>query len=232
LSCNFGSLAPNATATVHVTSATGASSCAAYPNTATLSATNSSSVHATATTTVQCPVLTITKTHQVSLTQGQPGIVYAVTVGNSGPATSGPVTVTDLLPTGLSLVSITGNGWTCQTNPTISCLRNDSLGTGLSYSSIYVTVNVAANAPSPVTNQVSVSGGGSITAAASDPATVAVFTCDLNGDSSINVIDIQNIINQALDLTLPVNDLNHDGLVNIADVQKEINAVLGMGCVY
>jgi hypothetical protein len=141
------------------------------------------------------------------------------------------VTVTDTLPSGLTLVSIAGGGWVCQANPA-SCTRSDSLGTGLSYPTIYVVANVAANAPGSLTNKASVVGGGSPQAIAADSAAVAVFTCDLNGDTSVDVIDIQDLVNQALGLTPPVNDLTHDGIVNVADVQKEINAVLGLGCAY
>jgi hypothetical protein len=56
LACSLGDLAGGGpTTTVHVTSATSTSSCAAYPNTATLSATNPISINASTTTTVQCP---------------------------------------------------------------------------------------------------------------------------------------------------------------------------------
>jgi uncharacterized repeat protein (TIGR01451 family) len=54
LACNLGNLAGGGSALVRVTSGTSTSSCAAYPNTATASATNISSIHASATTTVQC----------------------------------------------------------------------------------------------------------------------------------------------------------------------------------
>ena len=56
LACSLGDLAVGGTTAVHVTSGTSDSSCAAYPNTATLSATNIgfSSIYASATTTVQC----------------------------------------------------------------------------------------------------------------------------------------------------------------------------------
>jgi sugar lactone lactonase YvrE len=65
-------------------------------------------------------------------------------------------------------------------------------------------------------------------------ATLAIsgFTCDLNGDESVSVADVQIIINEALGVIPAVHDLNHDGLVNVVDVQKEINAALGLGCTY
>jgi uncharacterized protein (TIGR03437 family) len=72
------------------------------------------------------------------------------------------VTVTEILPAGLTLASMAGAGWTC-TAPT--CTRSDALNGGSSYPPITVTVNVAATAPAQLTNQASVSGGGANTAA-------------------------------------------------------------------
>jgi len=118
-------------------------------------------------TTLTTPVLAITKTHTGSFTRGQAGATYTLTMSNQAGAvpTSGVVTVSDTLPSGLTLVSMAGSGWTC-TGP--SCTRSDSLAGGASYPPITVTANVAANASSPQVNQASVSGGGSATANASD----------------------------------------------------------------
>jgi len=117
------------------------------------------------------PVLMITKTHIGSFSQGQQQAIYTVTVSNGGVAgpTNGTVTVTETLPSGLTLVSMTGTGWTCATN---SCSRGDVLNRGVSYPAITVTVNVGANASSPQVNQVSVSGGGAATASATDSTTI------------------------------------------------------------
>jgi hypothetical protein len=84
--------------------------------------------------------------------------------------TNGTVTVTEAVPAGLTLISMSGTGWTCPGGTT--CTRADALAGGGSYPPITATVNVAANAPPSVTNQVSVSGGGSAAASASDPAIV------------------------------------------------------------
>jgi len=117
------------------------------------------------------PVLAIAKTHTGNFTQGQQGATYTVTVSNgaNGGPTTGTVTVTDTIPTGLTLVSMAGTGWTCATN---SCTRGDVLLAGASYPAITVTVNVASNAAASVTNSVSVSGGGSATANATNPTTI------------------------------------------------------------
>jgi hypothetical protein len=112
-------------------------------------------------------VLGIVKSHTGSFAQGQQSVPYAVTVSNANGAgpTSGTVTATEAVPSGLALVSMSGTGWTCSSN---TCTRSDALAGGSSYPVITVLVNVAANASSPQVNQVSVSGGGSATASASD----------------------------------------------------------------
>jgi uncharacterized repeat protein (TIGR01451 family) len=135
----------------------------------------------TTTITGPAPILTVTKTHSGNFTQGQANATYTLTVANmGGAATTGAITVTDTLPSGLTLVSMAGpppcsatecGGWTCTVN---SCMRSDGLAAGASYPAITVTVNVAANATSPQVNAASVSGGGSASASATDPTLVTV----------------------------------------------------------
>ena len=123
-----------------------------------------------------CPSLSISKTHSGSFAQGQNGATYALTVVNSatGGATNGTVTVTETVPSGMTLVSLAGAGWTCPNGAT--CTRGDTLAPGASYPPITATVNVAANASSPLVNQVSVSGGGGATANASDSTVVTLVS--------------------------------------------------------
>jgi uncharacterized repeat protein (TIGR01451 family) len=115
------------------------------------------------------PVLSVAKTHAGNFTQGQTGAAYTVTVSNQAGAvsTGGAVTVTETVPSGLTLASMAGTGWTCPSGG-ITCTRSDALAGGASYPPITVTVNVPANAASPQVNAVSVSGGGSASASASD----------------------------------------------------------------
>jgi hypothetical protein len=56
--------------------------------------------------------------------------------------------------------------------------------------------------------------------------------CDVNQDGSMNVGDVQFVINPALGVSASLSalDLNQDGVVNVVDVQTVINAVLGPGC--
>jgi len=120
--------------------------------------------------------LTISKSHSGNFTQGQNG-TYTITVTNSGgAASSGTVTVTDTLPTGLTPGTATGTGWTCNTSgQTVTCTRADALNGGASYPAISVPVSVAPNSPLSVTNTVSVSGGNDSNTgnnSASDPTTI------------------------------------------------------------
>jgi len=105
----------------------------------------------------------ITKTHAGSFSQGQTGATYTITVLDSGNvATSGTVTVTDTLPSGLTPVSAAGTGWTCPApvGQVVTCTRSDALASGGAYAAITLTVNVSGTAPATVTNTARVSGGG------------------------------------------------------------------------
>jgi len=148
--------------------------------TGTVTATNGGNGNtASATLTVIAPDLTIGKSHSGNFLVGQIGATYSLTVNNVGTdATLGTVTVVDTLPAGLTATSISGTGWTC-TLATLTCTRADSLAAGASYPAITLTVNVTAAAPGPVTNSVTVSGGGESNLAndtATDVTTISTFT--------------------------------------------------------
>ena len=118
--------------------------------------------------------LSIAKTHAGNFIQAQQNAQYTVTVSNASGAatTSGTVTVTETPPSGLTLVSMAGQGWTCPGTAANNCTRTDALSGGASYPPITVTVNVAANAGSPQVNSVNVSGGGSATASTTDSTVI------------------------------------------------------------
>jgi uncharacterized repeat protein (TIGR01451 family) len=121
------------------------------------------------------PSLSITKTHSGNFTQGQQGATYTVTVSNGAVAgpTSGTVTVTDIAPSGLTILRMTGTGWQCGSTSVNVCTRTDVLAAGASYPPLTVTVNVATNATSPQVNSVTVSGGGSASVTATDSTIIA-----------------------------------------------------------
>jgi exo-1,4-beta-D-glucosaminidase len=136
------------------------------------------------------PSLTVTSTHSGGFAQGDAGDAYRLRVSNgaaAGPA-SGLVTVTDAVPAGLTPVEMYGRGWTCSLAPAISvvtstgrhgsvpntyapqptCFRFGTLAAGRSYPPVTLRVAVANNTQPSVTNQVTVSGGGSTPASDSD----------------------------------------------------------------
>lgn len=56
--------------------------------------------------------------------------------------------------------------------------------------------------------------------------------CDLNGDGSVNVVDVQIAINQALGLAACTTaNLQQNGQCNVIDVQRIIDVALGGSCV-
>ena len=104
--------------------------------------------------------LGIVKVANGTFSAGQQGATYTIVVTNHGNVpTSGVVTVTDMLPPGLTATSMTGPGWTC-TQPAGPCTRSDPLAPGASYPPITLTVNIAEDPPASVTNIATVVGGG------------------------------------------------------------------------
>ena len=120
--------------------------------------------------------------HGSNFIQGQSD-TYFIVVNNLGPvATSGTVTVADTLPAGLTASAMSGPGWSCTLGPPPTCNRSDALNGSSAYPIISLTVDVAANASSPVTNTVNVSGGGETNTAnnsASDSTVIVPAVGDL-----------------------------------------------------
>jgi hypothetical protein len=110
-----------------------------------------------------------------SFSQGEAGATFTLTVSNAAgmPPTSGGVSIVDYLPSGLSLVSMSGSGWVC--NGTM-CTRSDTLASGSSYPPITVKVNVGSGVISPQPNEAIVSGGGSLSAEVVDNINIQAGT--------------------------------------------------------
>jgi uncharacterized repeat protein (TIGR01451 family) len=112
LSCpSLGDLAPGASVTIHITSATTTGSCASYANTATASASNNPSVTGSATIDVGCASMTVHKTadHATVISGAQIG--FTITVGNGGPQAAINAKLADSLPGGPSI------SWTITSQP-------------------------------------------------------------------------------------------------------------------
>ncbi len=124
----------------------------------------------------QSPQLSVTVVHNGSFAQGQNGAAYTINVGDASnaPPTKGTVTLTESLPAGVTLVSISGGGFTCTG---ASCTRSTPIPSVPSVCcyQLTVTVNIAPNAPLQLVNRVTVSGGGSASATAADTASLGPF---------------------------------------------------------
>jgi uncharacterized repeat protein (TIGR01451 family) len=158
-------------------------------------------------TVVVCAVLRATMSHTGNFIQGQTGNIYTIAVNNSGSAaTNGVVTVTDSLPAGLTATAMSGTGWNCAL-ASLTCTSSDSLAVGGSYAPITLTVNAALNAPSQVTNRVTVSGGSEIatansTAGDQTPIAAAIISIAV----SPTIAEIQRGLNStAVTLTISGN---------------------------
>ncbi len=121
--------------------------------------------------------LRIVKSHTGSFSAGQIGALYSISVDNLGVSpSSGTVTVTDILPAGLTASSIIGGcGWSC-TLGTLTCTRSDALAGGTAYPSITLVVNVSPTAPASVINTATVSGGGDSDATNNASADTTIIT--------------------------------------------------------
>jgi hypothetical protein len=56
------------------------------------------------------------------------------------------------------------------------------------------------------------------------------ISCDINGDGSTNVVDVQREVNQVLGLAACTADINSDDICNVVDVQLVVVAALGGPC--
>ena len=94
-----------------------------------------------------------------SLFQGG-SVQFTVTVSNVGASTgtTAAVTVSNQLPAGMTMTSMSGTGWTFNSN-NFTATRSGTLNAGTNYPPITIGFALAANAASSLTNTVTVSGG-------------------------------------------------------------------------
>lgn len=111
--------------------------------------------------TLTAPDLFIVKRHTAQFVAGT-NAAYSIALFNLGIASTGTVTVTDTLPTGLTFVSATGVTWTCAAVAQIvTCTTTASVpAAGPFANNITLTVTPGAGAVPSVTNTALVTGGG------------------------------------------------------------------------
>jgi uncharacterized repeat protein (TIGR01451 family) len=86
---------------------------------------------------------------------------YNIIVSNRGPsATDGAITITDLLPTGLSFVSGSGQGWTCGSSGALVTCTNPGPLSAPSISLLQLTIGADNHAVGVAVNSITVSYAG------------------------------------------------------------------------
>ncbi len=143
--------------------------------------------------------LGINLSHSGRLTAGQTKN-YQILINEAAfAATVGTVTVTGVLPPGLTATGLSGVGWTCSVS-TVTCTRSDTLNGGSSYSPISFTVQAAANlSPSTLVVGATVNWNGVVNSA-SDPTVIVLAT-----NTSLTASPNPATLGQAVALTATVS---------------------------
>ena len=172
LECGPKDLAEGATLVAKINATTTAGSgCSttAYTNTATGTAGNAASVSASATVTIQCPSLSITKTPDTAADAGYnlaPGdsARFTITVSNAGPGSAYSVVMTDTLPAGLTWVESPDKTACVFDQVTVNLVSRQRLicTIGTLAASASFSVRVAAEIPSTFLVQTPTPGGSSV----------------------------------------------------------------------
>ena len=162
--------------------------------------------------------LQIGVSHVGNLTAGKTK-TYQISVTNSAFApTSGVVSVTGILPAGLSATAISGDGWSC-TLATNTCTRRDALVTGVSYPPVALTALASGSlSPSTVVPSASVIYAGA-TNGTTDPTTIVSPTSTL-----LTISPNPCILGQIVTLTATVSS----GIYGIGIV-SEWSRLFGLG---
>jgi len=223
---------PAITVTVNVSDTAPAS----ITNTASVSgggeANLSNDVAADPTSVTQLPDLTISISDSGNFSQGGTGVIYTISVTNIASVNSkGTITVTDTLPPSLTATAIKGQGWNCVV-ATVTCTSTSPI-TAFNNSLIYVTANVALNAPSSVINTATVSGGGEINTAddtGSDTTAVAGPQPDLT--VSISNPGTLSEGQSGVTYTLTANNIGpaaSSGTVTVIEVANDLSYTAASG---
>ena len=182
------------------------------PSTTTPDSTNTSACTGTDTPTKGCsvdsdtvlkPILGLAKTNGTTTVTKGSTTTYTLTVSNTGNlATSGTITIVDVLPTGMSISNggVTLGGaqaanWTCNASSNIiTCTSSTSIVATTGTSVFSFEVNVSSSASGTLTNKAQVGGGGDPTASTPTSTTAGACTatntptrgCAVDDDTAID----------------------------------------------
>ena len=112
LTCNFGTIAPGASKSVHIVSPTTAATCGIVNNTATVTSSGAGSGSDSDSVDVNCAAIDVEKTADAASVSAGEQVGFTVTLKNTGEGQAKGVQFTDVLPAGLTWsISPASAGW-------------------------------------------------------------------------------------------------------------------------
>ncbi|HXZ58073.1 MAG TPA: hypothetical protein VEG40_10850, partial [Gaiellaceae bacterium] len=159
-------ISPGSSSGAHVVSATTPSSCGTYDNTASFTA-NTESGSASASTTVNCPSLAISKSADAASVSAGQQIGYTVTLANSGAGSASGLAITDSLPAGSGVswsldAANSSSGWSVSGTPPSQSLvySPTTLAAGTSTHAHVVSATTSASCKAYANTAAYLSGNG------------------------------------------------------------------------
>ncbi|WP_343395287.1 hypothetical protein [Candidatus Amarobacter glycogenicus] len=192
LTCEFGDLAKNATASVTLTAATTAAQCQAIPNTASAASTFGGGDTATdgGDITVLCPDIVIEKVADKSPVGYGEQMSFTIKVTNLGPGVAKDVVVTDVIPVGPGAAGWTTNTIGCQVDITVVCTFKEILPGDANAKTIIVTSVASPATCEPQVNSVTVTAANEPTGAPGANADEATIEIECG---TVQIIKIDNV---------------------------------------
>jgi uncharacterized repeat protein (TIGR01451 family) len=161
LTCSFGTIkSTDTTKTVTLSSPTTPATCGVVSNTAHVTTGNDGIATSTATVTVDCPDVHVSKAGNGPIVAGDQA-VFTIGVGNAGPGTATNVTLNDVLPAGLTWAETVDSSNACTvstgTSQTLVCAWS-SVTAGTTQTVTIAGTSSPGNCPS-ISNTATVSAG-------------------------------------------------------------------------
>ena len=133
-----------------------------------------------------------------------------------------------MVPSGAT-INVNGIGFGSQQCPACRVTASNPLATNLQVLS-WNDTSITAYLPSTFTGVVTIGITTVSGFDAMNIMVVPVSRCDVNISGAVKVTDVQTMVSETLGTTAPIHDLNGDSKVNIVDTQIVINAALGQAC--
>lgn len=130
--------------------------------------------------------LAIVKTASTAVLTVGTEATYSLVVSNNGPAEATSTSVTDVIPSDLSVISANGPGWTCNVvSQTVTCTTETTLAVGASLPVIGVVVSVTGLAGGSIANTATVATTQVDRDPTNNTSTVTVPTAQVLGTSIV-----------------------------------------------